>query len=180
MPLFRKKITEEEAALQFVSIKLREGKDFWPTTYATLKDTFGEKFRIQDEDMGIFDLFLDKIALHVQSLKNLFPPEQADRIRRWILKNMDSAEYGDYTRNEIKEYEKVYNESIKLGENPINAIAVRLLHRWLGSNIADFDFEFGDKKTGTIAPLQSMLVTMIVSEGAGWKIIKDNFKLVEG
>ncbi len=180
MLLFKKKITEEEAAFQFVSTKLEECKDFWPTTYATLKDTFGKKFRIEDENIGAFDLFLAKIALHLQNLKNMFPADQADRIRKWVLKFVDSPEYGGHTRNEIKEYEEAYNQSVRLRENPVNAIAVRLLHRWVGPNIADFDFEFAGKKTGTIGPLEGMLLTMVVTGGIGWKRIKDNFKLVDG
>jgi hypothetical protein len=145
-----------------------------------LKDTFGEKFSIQDEDMGAFDLFLAKIALNLQSLKNLFPTKQADRIYKWIMKCIDTTEYGNYARNEIQEYEEAYNQNVRLVENPVNAIAVRLLYKWLGPNIADFDFEVGGKKTGTIAPLQSMLLTMILTEGIGWKIIEDNFQLIEG
>ena len=195
MQMPKKKLTEASAANQFISIKLQEGIDFWATNYAGLKDAFGEKFRIQDQDAANFDLFLAKIALNTASLKNLFPPEQADRIRRWILKNIEAQpsefgdarrsklkyyEYWDYRRNEIEEYEKVYNESIKLGENPINAIASRLLHKWFGGYVADFDFEFNGKKTGTIGPLKALLLTSIVSEGLGWKTIKDNFDLVEG
>ncbi len=180
MSPFKKKVTEESAARQFVSVKLQEGIDFWATNYAALRDSFGDKFIIQDQSMGNVDLFLAKIALHTASLKNLFPPEQADRIRGWILKTLDTMEYGDYGRYEIEEYEGVYYKSVKLVENPVSAIAVRLLHKWLGANIADFGYEFGGKRTGTIGPLQSMLVTMIVSEGVGWKIIKDNLDIIEG
>jgi len=195
MQQFKKKLPEESAANQFVSIKLQEGIDFWAANYASLKNTFGEKFSIQDQDTANFDLFLAKIALHTTSLKNLFPPEQADRIRRWIINTIESQpsefgdgrrnkiknyEYPDYRKNEIAEYEKVYNESAKLGENPVNAVASRLLHKWLGGYITDFDFELDGKKTGTIGPIKALLLTSIVSEGLGWKTIQDNFELVEG
>lgn len=179
MALFKKKITEEEASRQFVLAKVQEGKKFWTMTYSTLKDQFGEKAIIQNEDMGVLDLFLAKIALHIQSLKNLFPSEQASRIHKYMLKYVNSPEYGDYAMSEIMEYDRIYNESIKSEENPVDAVAARLLRRWFGANITDFDVELGNKKTGIISPLLVMFATMVITEGSGWKIIKDNFNIVE-
>ncbi|MGD0352926.1 MAG: hypothetical protein ABSB38_05475 [Dehalococcoidia bacterium] len=180
MSLFKKEITEEEASRQFVLAKLQEGNEWWQQTYAGLKDTFGEKFIIQDENMGIFDLLLAKIALHINSLRNLFPSAQSKRIRGHILKYVTSLEHADYTINEMQEYERVYNESVRLTENPIDAIAARLLRKWLGERIVDFEFEFFDKKTGAISPMLLFFVDNIVTEGSGWKIIKDNFNIIEG
>ena len=173
------KLTEESAARQFVTVKLQEGKDFWAINYVALRDAFGEKFIIKDQSIGNIDLFLAKMALITASLNNLFPPKQAERIRNWILKVLDNTEYSEYCRHEIESYEKVYNNSVKLAENPVNAIATRLLYKWLGGYISDFDFEFCGQKTGTIGPLQRSLLTMIITEGAGWKMIKDNFDLIE-
>lgn len=173
------KLTEESAARQFVSVKLQEGIDSWATNYAALRESFGEKFLIKDQNIGNIDLFLSKIALHTASLNNVFPTKQAERIRKWILKVLDNTEYSEYSRHEIESYEKIYNDSVKLGEDPVYAIATRLLYKWLWGYVSDLDFEFCGQKTGTIGPLQRLLLTMIITEGAGWKIIKDNFDLIE-
>jgi len=177
----RKKITEEEASCEFVLAKVQHGKETWQETYASLRGAFGEEFTVQDEGMAAFDLFLASMACDIKSLKNLFPPGQANRIRKHILKYVRSPEYGDYAIDELREYERVYDESLKeLVNLPTDAVAARLLRKWLGPNITYFEVVVGGKKTGVISPMLVMAAMMVITENLGWKIIKDNYELIEG
>ena len=175
----KKKVTEEEASRQFVLAKVQHALEAWPETYASLRRTFGAEFAVQDEVMAPFDLLLASMTVDIKSLRNLFPREQADRIRKYILKYARSPEYGKYTMDEIKAYEKVYDKSLKEPSLPTDAVAARLLHRWLGANIRRFEVEVGGKKAGVISPLLVMAAMAAVTENPAWKVIKDNFELVK-
>jgi len=183
MPVFKEQITEQEAAARFVLSVMHETKGAWPNVYKSLRDTPGGKFAIENETMAIFDLSLAVLAQEVQALENLFSREQAGRIYTWVLRCIDSPEYGEYTRREVEEYREVFQKNIQAGENPLGAIPARLLHRWRGENIRNFEVEISGKKTGIISPLlvlhtMDILISFI---GIGrWKRIKENFELIEG
>ena len=44
MPLFKKKLTEQEAALHFIGSIMNEASSVWPTIHEDLKDTFQDQF----------------------------------------------------------------------------------------------------------------------------------------
>lgn len=74
-----------------------------------------------------------------------------------------------------------------VGTFPVSAVSARLLHRWLGENIHNFEIDMGDfgngGKTGivSISPqLQMMVDSLLMGFIGNWKRIKDNFKLIEG
>ena len=183
MSVLKKQITEQQAAAQFVLSVMQETKDAWPNVYKGLRDTPGGKFAVENETMAIFDLSLAVLAQEVQTLENLLSREQAERIYKWVLHCIDSAEQGEYARREVEEYGEVFQDSIEAGENPLGAIAARLLHRWLGENITNFEVEISGKKTGNISPILVLQVVdiLICSIGIGrWKRIKENFELIEG
>lgn len=184
MAFFKKKITEQEAATQSVLSALSETKNAWPTIYKALRESHGDKFVVEDETMAAFDLSLAAITQELQVVRNLFAKDQADRLYRWVLHSVDSPEYGEYAKEEIKEYDEVFQRGLKnieLGESPLDAIPARLLHRWLGKKLKDFEVEIRGRKTGVISPLLVMHVTSILTASLGtWKGVKKNFKLVEG
>lgn len=179
-----KKLTEQEAALQFVLHITKEAQDAWPTIYKNLKDFFKEKFVIEDETMAVFDLMLAAIAQDLQAVKNLFPAEQAERIEKWVLELIDTEEWGEYAVNEVKKYgEKFQTEvqNVKAGGDPLSAIPARLLQRWLGKNIKNFDVEISGKKTGVIDPIVLTMVSGALTAFLGtWKGVRDKFNLIEG
>jgi len=184
MPLFKRKISEQEAAAQFVLSVVEKTRDAWPTIHEDLKDSYKDRFIIEDERMAIFDLVLAVIGQEIQGLRNLFQKDQSERLRKWVLACIDSPEYGEYAKSEIKEYDESFQRSVRnieRGENPLDVIPARLLHRCLGENIKNFYVEIGSKKTGIIDPLLVIQVTNILVAFTGtWKMIKENFKLVEG
>lgn len=184
MSLFKKKLTEQEAASHFVLYIIKEAQNAWPTIHKNLTDSFKEKFVVEDEKMAAFDLALAAIAQDLQAVKNLFPKDQAERIEKWVLKCIDTEDYGEYAIEEVKKYGEKFQkdiQNISTGGDPLSAIPARLLQRWLGKNIQNFDVEMGGKKTGIISPVLLMMVSSMLAAFLGsWKKLKDDFNLIEG
>lgn len=188
MPSPKELLTEQEAAMYFVADLVTETKDAWPAIYKELKGAFEEKFVIEDERMAPFDLALAAIALNLQAPKNLFPKDQAERIEKWVFKYIDeiwremaTEEWGDYAVEEVKKYAEKFQKAVEHLENPTSAIPARLLHRWLGRGIENFEVEMNGEKTGIISLQLIMMATAALSRFIGfWKSIKNDFDLVEG
>ncbi len=179
----KRKIAELEAAVSVGVSILEEAQQAWPTIYdgfrGILPDTLKEKFAVEDETFAVFDFALAIMSLETGALRNLYSPEQAERLRTFALNCIDSPEYGEYAKEEIEEYTRVFEEAIKDEENPIHAVSARLLHRWLGDAIGEFEVEIRGKKTGFISPVLVDLTTMCLVERSGhWKTVKDAFELV--
>jgi hypothetical protein len=190
MPFFKKKLTEQEAALQFIGYIMNEASTAWPTIYEELKDTFQDQFVLEQEKLANLDLSLAAIALDLQAIKNLFPNIQAERIEKWVYECPNTEDWGEYAVEEVKKYGKDFQEhtpNMYVGTNPLSAVSARLLHQWLGENIHNFEIDMGDfgngEKTGivSISPQLQMMVDSLLSGFIGtWKRIKHNFKLIEG
>lgn len=187
MALFKKKLDEQEAAIHFMSTVIEEAKGRWPNIYQVLKEAHGEKFKIDDEEMAKFDLVLAAIAQGLQAVKNLFPKDQAERIKRFVLQyGFTEKDLNAYALSEIKQYSEQFQEAVQtidVGGHPEEAMPGRLLHRWLGKNIEKFLVEINGEKTDTISPILLMEVSVILSSFLkcfSWKQIKDNYKLVPG
>lgn len=181
-----KMVTEQEAAALFVISMLRAAQRAWPTVYGMLKGPTEGKFVVADESMAAFDLGLAAVAQDLQAVKNLFPAEQADRIEKWVLtwvsKSMDTKVWGDYAVDEVKKYGTAFQEGSKIDAAfALGAIPGRLLHRWLGEGIKNFEDEIGGDRTGLIDVwLSAKTSNELIAFSGFWKRFKDNFKLVEG
>ena len=182
--LFKTKITEQEAASRYVLYIMTEAQDAWPAIHKSLKDSFKGKFVVEDEKMATFDLALAAIAQDLQAVKNLFPKEQAERIEKWVLKCIDTKDWGEYAVDEVNKYGEEFQKGIQniiADGDPLSAIPARLLHRWLGKNIQNFDVEMHGKKTGIISPILLLMISSTLAAFLGsWKKLKDNFNLIEG
>lgn len=173
-------ISEQEAAGQFCISIAMTAQGAWPVISKHLKDCYKEKFVFVDETVACYDLGLAIMALELEAVKNTFSPGQTGRIYSWILKCLDTPEWGGYSKEEFKEYQKAFEEDLKSNENPLCGIAARLLCRWLGKAIKDFEMNFKGKATGIIDPLLVMQVSGILAPFLGyWKGIKDKYTLTE-
>ncbi len=182
--LFKKKITEQEAAAHSVRYILTETQSSWEQIHKTFVDTFKEKFIVIDNQMASFDLTLAAIAQDLETLKNLFSSDRAIRIEKWILKCIDTEDWGEYAIQEVNEYRKIFQhsvENIENGDNPINAIPSRLLSKWLGQGLQNFEIEISGIKTGTISPvLLLMTASVLIGFSGNWKKTKENYKIIVG
>jgi hypothetical protein len=100
------------------------------------------------------------------------------------LKCVDTEDWGEYAVGEVKKYGEKFQkdiQNINAGGDPLSAIPARLLQRWLGKNIQNFDVEMNGKKTGIISPILLMMVSSMLAAFLGtWKKLKDDFNLIEG
>ncbi|OHA35350.1 MAG: hypothetical protein A3H73_03420 [Candidatus Taylorbacteria bacterium RIFCSPLOWO2_02_FULL_50_120] len=179
----KEKVTEEEAASHFVLYIIKEAQDAWPTIHKNLKDCFKDEFVVEDEKMAAFDLALAATAQDLQAVKNLFPKDQAERIEKWVLKCIDTKDWGEYAVDEVKKYGEKFQkdiQNIKAGGDPLSAIPARLLQRWLGKNIQNFNVEMNGKKTGIIDPILLQSVSVVLTAFLGnWKRLGNDFNLIE-
>ena len=190
MPLFKRKITEQEAASHFIRSIMDEASSAWPSILEELKDTFQEQFILEDEKMANLDLSLAAISLDLQAIKNLFTNAQAERTEKWVYEYFKGKDWREYAVDEIKKYGKEFQEhtpNMYVGTNPLSAVSARLLSRWLGENIHNFEIDMGDlgngEKTGivSISPQMQMMVDLLLAGFIGkWKKINDNFRLIKG
>jgi hypothetical protein len=179
-------LTEQEAAAVLVGSSFRNTQHEWPTVYNALKEFREEKFVVGDESRAAFDLGLAAIALDIQAVKNLFPVEQANRIENWVLTWVwnfaDTNGRGGYAVDEVKKYGVAFQKESRIGaEFALGAIPGRLLQRWLGETIKNFESEIGGKKSGFI---DTMLMSEATSVSIGfsglWKALADKYELVDG
>jgi len=137
-------ITELEAAAQFVTLILRESRTAWPQIKRDIESMFIPEFAAADEMMAPLDLALASIALHTRSARNLFPKGQASRIEKWILRCINSDQYGEYTTNEVRRYWELMSK--KPDAHPLdfmNDVSLRLLLRWAGGRTTNLVGEHG-------------------------------------
>lgn len=97
---------------------------------------------------------------------------------------IDIENWGEYAKDEVKKYGEKFQHDLNNHENPIFAIPARLLHRWLGKNIQNFDVEINGKKTGVLDPiLVEMLGGILITQFSGtWKkvVLVGDVVLIEG
>jgi hypothetical protein len=143
-------ITEEKAAafFQFSITEAVEGR--WPEIKRILRKLIrDDSFSFANDEGALFDLLLAVEASELGALKNVFPADQARRLFDLCLGSWESPEDLEYARIEIEEYRNFYEKALNEGENPIYAIPVRLLHRWLGGaireHLVEFEGEVGDR-----------------------------------
>jgi hypothetical protein len=167
--------TEQQAASSFVRFMLEESARGWPSTYQALKGSLGEKFVVEDENTASFNWCLAAISLSLRGVKNTFPSEQASRIEQWISIDMNDQ----WAIEEVRQYEAARQKAERL--DPLQGIAGRLLHRWLGKNIRRCEAQIDGKKTGLIdvwAMLETERVLTELAVSWSWKKIRDDFNLV--
>jgi hypothetical protein len=176
--LFRKRITEQDAAAAFVLNMASKSRSLWPI----IKNSFNimnNELPLMNNEMAIFNLFLAGIVLELQVLSNIYP-RQSERVVRLVIKIIDSDSVGEYAVDEMANYNEAYYNSIDNKENPVDSISTILLHRWFGNNLANFCIEIDNKKTDIISPVLIMLATTKIVLLLGfWKGISINYKLIK-
>lgn len=184
------KVTEQEFAKDFVQHNMLRVHAQWPEIYENIQDfskyKLGKRFVVKNEAKAVYDLALAVIAQNLHAVvNNLFPRNQGGRIEKLIIKyiaskdcgefmtrwysyryKLDVKYYGDYSVDEVEKYsEALQNNTQNTGTSgdPLSAIPGRLLERWLGEKIHDFEVEVNGKKTGIISPLLLLMIIEIMT-----------------
>jgi hypothetical protein len=179
MPLIRKKLSESDAAYNFMQATIADVDSRWTDVYGKLQEYCGPDFRVKDEELAKFDLTLALIALNKRAIKNLFPSEQAQRLEAWTLESLNLLRYPDYAETEIALYGQAWEKAFS-GEDPrdvIVAIPSRLVRKWLGERIRIFAMptDAGD----IVRPSLLLFMTSALMQFIGyWPFIKKHYRLV--
>jgi hypothetical protein len=113
----------------------------------------------------------------MQAPRNLFAGDQAKRLEDYVSKILGADKnYGEYAVGELKAYWAAMKK--EEGNDPRDAfaaVAVRLLHRWIGDQIKSLV-----GTGGIVSPILVMFVmgAVIKLSGTYWKTIKDTRTLV--
>jgi len=150
----------------------------WPALKRTLQERFKDLPAFQTPSMAALDLVVAVIALDLQALPNVFPKDQANRLRRYVLSFLEiHEEYGTYVREEIALYEEAFRKHLSDGHvtgDPISAIPVRLLNRWFGGGEG---LQSGGVRI--VDPLLLATVTEWLFRLTGtWKEIQRDYRIV--
>jgi hypothetical protein len=176
-------LTEQEAAVYSIGFHLNKAQQKWPYIFDLFKTAYPEKFRVRDETMAQYELFLYAIAFDLQVVHNLYPKEQASRIERWVLKSLGrEKEWGEYSVCQVNMYSSQLRDLESTdADNPFTAVSMNLLHHWLGEDLRNFEAEIDGQKLGiydTLFTCMAMGIPLLVV--GFWKSTNSRFELVEG
>lgn len=183
MTLLQKKITEREAVDCFIRTTMDVAKESWPSIRKDVLELSAlshlRDLPFQDEDAAPFDFALAIVAQDLEAANNLYDQPQAGRIAKLVIESFDYKDeehkaLGEYAVQEIAAYRK----RLHTDTDPIYAIAIRLLERWLGKDCHALEVPIDGKLV--IDPLFLSLFNPIISCCCGfWKTTNDNYLLVE-
>ena len=175
MGLFgKKKLSEVEAAGQFVVSVLKPTQLEWPKVATELTRMLQLEQPISVDKNAALEFGLAVIALQIQALPNLLPVAQAARIREYVLNCISSPELGPYPRETIQTYQESWNQSLQEGEPPFYSIASVLFEK-LGCQSS---VEMGNAKFKDPLLLEAFAEKIITFGGAWWKNTIQLYKLV--
>jgi hypothetical protein len=172
--LFKKKITEREAVARFVQEVFEISEANWQAIFHDFSVAFGNQFIVEDKNSFAFHLSCAGLTFDMLALKNLFPPDQAERLKEYIFEFLsDVPELGNAALSEVREYDKSGRADFKNTRSivPMGAIPSRFLLRWAGKNGRDFDPQRN--------PVMLQTTSRMLAGGflGKWKAINEEFAL---
>lgn len=175
MELFgKKRLSELEAAGQFVIAITKGVQEQWPSVAAELNEIFQSDNSIPKDEYAGFEFALAVLSTQIQALNNLLPKDQADRIREYILQCISSPELGTYPRDTIAEYQNAWDESLSQGEPPFFGIASVLFDKLECKDTV----ELGKEKFKSPLLLMGLSEKVTMFGGPWWKNVIQKYKLV--
>ncbi len=125
------RVSELNIAGQFVRHFFQSVQSSWPDIRKDLSGVLGEDAATLDGEIAPFEFVIAAIAVQIQALANLLPPDQAARIRDHVIRCLCSDELGTYPSDAIDEYQAAWDESLRMPEPPYHGIA-SVLYEKLG------------------------------------------------
>ena len=131
MGLFgKKKLSEKEAARIFVLSILDNMQDGWRTFHSALQEILGQQIEIDSPKIAS-EFMVCMTVIHLQSLLSLFPREQANRLRQYVVDGLCFNEHGISLTEIIAKYQQAWD--LKSGGNnpfaPMSAVLLTFLER---------------------------------------------------
>ena len=179
MGFFKERITEQRLAL-LVLQAIGEGlRSQWPQTQTIFRNTFGaDKFVLVDERLALYDLDLVAIALEIQVVRNVFKPDQANRLTDLIL-DLVKRTHTPAGLEKLAHYLDLVDQANQLSVNPAMQVAQQLLAEWLGPAISNFQYNL--EGTTRLDPMLVMTTATTLATFVGYsKRAKEKYRIVAG
>jgi hypothetical protein len=170
----KQRITEIEAAGQFVLAITKGVYDHWPSMARELNELPESGKPISEDQYAAFEFVLAVIAFQIQALPNLLSKEQADRIRNYILQCISTEELGSYPSDTIPEYQTAWDASIEQGESPFYGIASVLFDK-LG---CESTLEMGEGRFKNPILIMGLAEKVVHFGGPWWKDAVSKYDIV--
>lgn len=154
-------VREREAAEACFGVLVSSSNRDWPSTTEQLKKI---GIKVNDESNGRFFFLLGRIATEMQAIPNLFPVDQAARLRTYWLEVSSPPEFGSEPLEIILEYEAAWKHSINQGAMPFYGLGE------VFCNLMDVQCH----------PHQWQYVGMVIGLPVGvWKAMKEKYRLLK-
>lgn len=175
MGLFgKKKLSEIEAAGQFV-LKVTTGvQQHWPEIASELKAMLQAEDSISNDQYACFEFVLAVIATQIQALPNLLAADQANRLREYVVQCISSPELGEYPREAMQEYQNAWDQALEQVEPPFYGIASVLYDKLECRSTV----EIGEARLKNPLLLVALSEKVVTFGDAWWKTITQEYKLV--
>lgn len=175
MGLFgKKKLSEVEAAGQFVLMVTKGVQQHWPEIASELNGELKAEDSISDDQYAGFEFVLAVIATQIQALPNLLSADQAGRVREYVMQCISSAELGAYPREAIQEYQNAWDQALQQGKPPFHGIASVLFDKLENQSVV----ELGKTKFQNSLLLMALSEKVVTFGGPWWKATIQQYKLV--
>jgi hypothetical protein len=175
MGLFgKKKLSEIEAAGQFVLMVTKGVQQHWPEIASELRGMFQAEDSISDDQYASFEFVLAVIATQIQALPNLLAADQASRVREYIMQCISSPELEAYPREAIQEYQNAWDQALQQGEPPFYGIASVLFDKLECRSTV----ELGEARFKSPLLLMALSEIVVTFGGPWWKTMTQEYKLV--
>jgi hypothetical protein len=128
-------VSETAIARQFVLNVLQAVEESWPRLRReSLCDLFQDP-TVLDSEAAPYEFAFAAAAVQIQALSNLFPADQAARIRSHVVDRLCAFASGPYPAGAIEEYQAAWDRSLQMAEYPWFGVAAVLFDR-LASDVA--------------------------------------------
>lgn len=168
----KKKISEEDATDSFVCALIDDMQEAYPWLIDQLKEIQGGDKISSLPENARETIITAALSLELIALSNLFPEDQAKRIRELSISLF--AEYQEVKEEtlcfDIESYERCFNEHTEAHLNPLLAVSELLIQK-LG--IED------PRLKGPDPILASGLSAALVSLSGRWKRLNESFKITK-
>lgn len=175
MRLFgKKKLSETEAAGQFVLMVMNGVKQQWSTIASELKAIAQTEDSISDDRYAGFEFALAVVAIQVYALPKLLPSEQASRIKEHVVRCISSPDLGAYPREALEEYQRAWDKALHRSEPPFYGIASVLFDK-LGCRSS---VRLGNARFKDPLLLDALSEKIVTFGGPWWKAVTQEYKLM--
>lgn len=171
--LYKSNLKEVEAADEFVRQLTKDVQLHWPVIAESLNMVIKTDKSLEYDKVATFEFLIALAFVQIQILPNLFPKEQAERIRWLVLRLLSSPEVG-YQLSKFRKYQDLWDKSLKKGNPPFAEIASILLDIFEHQNSVRLEgASFRDPMT-----IRAVSELVLTYWGGWWKAVSKNHKLV--